>query len=162
MKKAQIVGRDPLPSDQQRAESVVPAVGAFDDPSPRLSAYAANQWSFATPANMETDAARTDDLLDVLVVVAFVEAEILRPAWSTRRPHSDGVERLGDHPFVVHVGARDGRGERDAAAIRQYVPLYAGFGSIGRIGTGVVPPFGAFAMALSIDDHFHWIPRRSS
>lgn len=111
---------------------------------------------------MRNDAAEYDFDLGVEIVIAFVEAQVLRTTRSARSANDDAVENLADEPFVVHVRAGDAHRQRYAAAIGQDVPFDALFRPIGRVGARVVPPFGAFTEALSRDVHFHWMPRLPS
>ena len=85
-----------------------------------------------------------------------------RSARATGRAHNHGVEGLGDEPLVMDVGAGDLGGQRDAAPVGQDVALDAAFRAVRGVGAGEVPPFGAFTMALSRGDHFHWMPRLRS
>jgi hypothetical protein len=87
---------------------------------------------------------------------------VLGPPRATRRSSDHRVERLADKPLVVDVGAGDLSGQGNAPAVGQDVTLDAAFRSIRGVGAGEVPPFGAFTMALSSEDHFHWIPRLRS
>ena len=95
----------------------------------------------------------------VLVIVAFVEADVLRTPRPARSANGDRIERLADHPLVVDVGAGQREANWYAATIGQYMALGAELSAIGGIGTGKVPPFGAFTEALSSDDQFQSIPR---
>ena len=87
---------------------------------------------------------------------------MLGTSWAARTAEHNRVERFGDEPLVVNVRARDLGCNRDSATICEYVALDPPLGAISRVGTRQVPPFGAFTIALSSEDHFHWIPRRLS
>lgn len=68
-----VVGALAFPADQQRAKSVVPRVGALDDPSTRAAATtAARRLSALT--NVRPDAATTNGGVDLGKVVALVQA----------------------------------------------------------------------------------------
>jgi hypothetical protein len=54
-----------------------------------------------------TDAARADLSLDIVEVVALIEAKILRASRSTRRSHDDGINRRDSGTLVMDVGGRD-------------------------------------------------------
>ena len=139
----------------------MPTVGALDDPAAR-PAPLASTWLFTPTTQVQFDPASAHFTRGVVVVVAFVEAEIVRStrtSWSSER---HGVQRLAGHPFVVDVGASDRHGNGHAASIGQDVALGSELAAIGRIGTGQVPPFGAFTLALSSEDQFQSMPRRSS
>ena len=156
------MGTNSLPAHEQSPEAVVPGVGALDYPATGLAPNATEQRLLASTPDVRGDAASSHGGLDVLVVVALVEAEVLGATRAARRAEYDRIERLADKPLVVDVGAGDFGGQRDASAVGQNVAFYAGFRAIRRVGTRKIPPFGAFAMALSSEDHFHWMPRLSS
>jgi len=162
MKESQIVGANSFPAYEQTAEAVVPGVGALDHPPARLPLDAAEQGLLAAATNVGRDPASPNSRLRIAVVVALVEAEMLRPAWPTRSAQDHRVERLGNEPLVVDVGAGDLGGQRDAAAVGQDVALDAAFRTVRGVGAREVPPFGAFTMALSSEDHLHWMPRLRS
>jgi hypothetical protein len=162
MKEGEVIGAFPLVPDDQAAEQVVPAVGPFDDPAARLATHAADKGLFASPADVWDDAPIADLAFGVRVVEALVQAEVRRsprPAW---RAKHDGVERGAGHPLVVDIGSGDLDGDGDAARVGQDMAFRAEFCTIGRIGARVVPPFGAFTLALSREHHFKSTPTRSS
>jgi hypothetical protein len=162
MKEREVVGALPLVTNDQAAEEIVPAIGPLDDPAARFSAHAADKGLFSSPADVRDDASVADFAFGVRVVEALVQAEVLgstRPSW---RAKHDGVERRARHPLVVDVRASDLDGYRDAARIGQNVAFCAEFCAIGRIGARMVPPFGAFTLALSSEHHFKSTPTRSS
>jgi hypothetical protein len=162
MDECEVVGGLALVTNEQPAKTVVPAIGSFYDPPTGLSANAAHERRFSAASNVRDDATIADLALGVRVVVAFVEAEIRRAAWTTRRAKHDSVEHRSGHPLVVDVRRGDLDGERDATPVRQNVAFCAEFCTIGRIGARVVPPFGAFTLALSSEHHFRSTPTRSS
>jgi hypothetical protein len=128
---------------------VVPGVRSLHDPAARFSANASNERFLAASTNVRLNLATADSALDVRIVVAFVETQVL---WSTRAAcaaHSDRVKHRSNQPFVVHVGRGNLQRDRHSSAIGQNMPFRAAFGTIGRIGTRMVPPFGALTMALS-------------
>lgn len=133
----------------------MPGVGAFDDPASGLAIDAAEQWSFAATPDVRTDASRTHGVFCVGVVVALVEAEVLGPPWAARSANDDVVEHIADHPLVVDVGTRDAHRQRYAARVGQHVTFHPAFRAVRRVGTGKVPPFGAFTVALSSEVHSH-------
>ena len=162
MEETAVVSANPLPPNQQSAEAVVPGVRALHHPATRLALDTAEQRLLATATDVRGDAASSDGRLSVVVVVPFVEAEV---PWATRTPRRTEdycIERLCHEPLVVDVGAGDLGGQRHTAAVGQDVAFDAAFRTIRRVGAGEVPPFGALAMALSSDDHFHWMPRLRS
>jgi len=154
----QVVVGDLLPASAQGTEVVVPAVGSFDDPTARLLANRARECRLASTTDMRSDTSSTGLLLGFLVVIALVEAQILRTPWPARSADVHGVECLADHVHVVDVGTgqRDGKG--DSLAVYESMALGAQFGAIGWIGSREVPPFGAFTLALSRDVQSHSMP----
>ena len=86
----------------------------------------------------------------------------MRPTPASTREERNRVERFADHVHVVHVGAGQRDGKRDALPVGQDVPFGAEFCAIGRAGAREVPPFGAFTLALSIDAQSHSMPTLSS
>ncbi len=153
---------NPFPANEQTAEAVVPGVGALDHPAAGPALDAAEQGLLAAAPDVRRDPASPDGCLGVLVVVPFVEAEVLRAARSARGAEDHCIERLPHEPLVVDIRAGDLGGQRNAAAVRQDVAFDAAFRPIRGVRAREVPPFGAFAMALSSADHFHWIPRSRS
>lgn len=162
MKEREVVGGLALVTNEQTAKAVVPAVGPLDDPSSRFPASAADERRFSSTPNVRDDAAIAHLSLSVRVIEAFVQAEIRGTTWPTWRTKHDGIERCPGHPLVVDVRSGDLDGDRYAAPVRQDVAFCAEFCAIGRIGARVVPPFGAFTLALSSEHHFRSMPMRSS
>lgn len=162
MDEGQVVARLPLVADEQAAVTVVPAVGALHDPSAWFAASAAHQGLFTASADVRRHVAIPDLLLGVGVVVPLVQAEVVRTTWASRASMNDSVERGAGHPLVVNVGGGQLDADRHAAAVRQDVAFCAEFCTIGRIGARVVPPFGAFTVALSREHHLRSTPTRSS
>jgi hypothetical protein len=151
-----------LVTNEQPAEEIVPAVGSLDDPPARLSAHAPDEWLLASPSNVWDDASIADFAFGVGVVEAFVQAEVRGPTRPARCPKDDGVQRRAGHPLVVDIRCGDLDGDGNAASVGQDVAFGAEFCAIGRMGARVVPPFGAFTLALSSEHHFRSTPTRSS
>jgi hypothetical protein len=159
MNEGAVVQGFAFPADAKRAEVVVPAVRPLDNPSTRPTADTADQRLLAAAANVWNDATCSGFVLRIGVVVPLVEAQVHRPAGTSRCTDEDGVERGAHHPFVVHVRSRQGDGERNASAVCQNVAFAAEFCAIGRIRAGELPPLGAFTVALSREVHTQSIPR---
>lgn len=140
----------------------MPSVRALDDPAPRLSSNAPDQRLLAPTTDVWRDAARSSGCLDIRIVVALVEAKVLGTSWAARTAEHNRVEHIGNEPLVVDVRARDLSRNWHSTTICEHVALDAPLGAVRWVGTRQVPPLGAFTIALSSDDHFHWIPRRLS
>ena len=152
-----------LPPDPQRAKVVVPAVGSFDDPAPRLLASnGTGEGGLSPTPNVRPDATIARLAFGLLVVVPFVQAEVLWTSGPSRRTQRNRVERPADHMHVVDVGPGERHRQRDALAVGQDVAFCAEFCAIGRIGAREVPPFGALTLALSSDAQSHSMPTLSS
>ena len=150
----------PFPAHEQATESVVPGVGALDDPAARLSAYLADERRLTASPNMRSNPAEPNRGHHVRVVVTLVEAKVLWAPRTARTAHDDGVEHLADDARVRYVRAGDQRCERHAAPVGQNVSFDATFRAVRRVRTREVPPFGAFTEALSRELHFNAAPRR--
>ena len=150
-----------VPADAQRAEVVVPAVRALDHPATRAPAPA-RAWPLAASSKMWLDAAHANRGFGIVVVVAFVEAEILRSTRAARRRDDHSIERRGDHPLVVDVRAGQRHGDRDSATVGEDVAFRAEFATIGRIWPRKIPPLGALTEALSSEAQAQSMPRCSS
>ncbi len=162
MEQREVVVALAFPANEEAAEAIVPRVGALHHPAPGLPADATEQRRLALAANVRRDAADADGRFGVRVVVPLVETDVRRATRAARGPHDDVVEHFADQPFVVHIGAGDARGHRDPTAVGQDVPFYAAFRPVRRIRSRVVPPVGAFTVALSSEVQCHWMPRRAS
>lgn len=162
MQQREIVVRFALPSDEQGTETVVPGIGTFDDPASRFPADTSDERRLTAAANVRDDPTDANFNLSVQVVVALVQTQVLGASWTTRCSNDDRVEHIGDEPFVVHVRCRDAHRYRHASPVGQDVSLHPAFRTVRRVGTSVVPPFGALTVALSSEVHAHWMPRRSS
>ena len=136
-----------------------PAEGALHHPAAGLALDAAEQRLLSPAPDVGRDPASSDGRLRVLVVVPLVEAEVLGAAGAAWGTENHRVERLADQPLVVDVRAGDLGGQRNATPVGQDVAFDAAFRAIRGVGAREVPPFGAFTMALSSEDHFHWMPR---
>ncbi len=159
--EGEIVLREHLPANAESAKVVVPAVGAFDDPTTRSSGLAA-PLLLASSTKVQADTATRDLEGGVVVVVSFVEAEIPRATRAARCTERNSVERLRGDPLVVDVGAGQRDSDGDTAPVGEDVALRAKLSTICRIGSGEAPPLGAFTEALSREHQFQSMPRFSS
>jgi hypothetical protein len=81
--------------------------------------------------------------VDVVEVVALVEAKIRRPTRPSRRSHDDGIDRWDGRTLVVDVRGGDLGRERHTPSIGEDVTLDARLASIRRVGARRVATFGS-------------------
>jgi hypothetical protein len=163
LNEGEVIFGGTLPPDPQRAKVVVPAIGSFNDPAPRLfAADGAGESGLSPTPNVRPDAASASLAFGLVIVIPFVQAEVLRTSGPARRTQWNRVERPADHVHVVDVGPRKRHRQRDALTVGQDMAFCAEFCAIGRIGAGEVPPFGALTLALSSDAQSHSMPTLSS
>ncbi len=136
-------------------------MGALDDPAAGAEAgiLLDRLCLLAAGADVGAEAELGEELVDLAIVVALVEAEAGRRGLGGVRPlDQDLFECRAEELEVVDVGARDLEPERDAAAfaeeraLRPLLALSVGFGPV------AAPPSGAFPSAPSQDSHSHSIP----
>ena len=150
-----------LPAGEDAAEAVEPGVGALDDPAAGAEAGLAfdRVCFFATAADVGGEGELLGQLADLAVVVAAVEAEVVRLCrrWLGSLDR-DRFERRTCQLEVVQVRARWRDPERDALTLgekrsfRPFLALSVGFGPVSS------PPKGALPSAPSITSHSHSIP----
>lgn len=150
-----------LPAGEDAAEAIEPGVRAFDDPAAGAEAGLLfdRLRFFTTAAYVRGERELGGKLAHLVVVVAAVEAEILRPLPGRLGPlDRDRLERGAAELEVVQVRARWRDRERDALTLgeeRSFRPFLArsvGFGPVSS------PPSGALPSAPSIASHSHSIP----
>jgi hypothetical protein len=152
-----------LPTGEDATESAQPGMCAFDDPAAGADACFARQPFVAARADVRGEAELVGEFAHLGIVVAAVEAEMLRPLLARLRPlDRDRLDRRPGELEVVYVRARWRDPERDALTLgeeRSFRPFFAlsvGFGPV------CSPPSGAFPSAPSIASHSHSIPNPSS
>lgn len=160
--EGEIVEAFRLPTDEQAAKAVVPAVGALDDPTSRFAAETAEHLLLSAAADVWHDTAIADSSFAVGVVVALVEAEILGALYATANAKWHRVQGRCQAPLVVNVRAGDLNGDRNASSIGQNVALDPELGAVGRVRPREVPPFGDLAIAESSEAHRQSMPLSSS
>lgn len=151
-----------LPTDEERAEAVVPAVGAFDDPTARFAAEPADEGRFTAPTDVALDAQDSESRIDLRIVVPFVHAAVLRAEATSRRDRSDRLKGRQSVPQVGHIGTADRKANRDTSAVRENVPFSADFRAVRGIRPRKIPPFGAFTRMASSEVQAQTIPLRLS
>lgn len=150
------------PADEQAAEAVEPGVGALDDPAAGAEAGLAFELFFllAAGADMPVEAELVEELVDLRVVVALVQAEALwRLRGGVRPVDDDALERRAQQLEVVYVRASDLEPDREAAAVTENGPLRPFFALSVGFGPVCSPPSGALPIAPSHDSHSQSIPR---
>ena len=149
------------PADQDRAVAVEPGVGALDDPAAGTEAGLTLERLrlFATAADVSGECELIAELAYLVVVVAAIEAQPLRPLarwlWALDR---DRLDRVAGELEVVQVRARRRDPERDALTLgeeRSFRPFLALSVGLGPVSS---PPKGALPSAPSIASHSHSIP----
>jgi len=150
----------------QSAKQVVPAVGALDNPTPRLESRIRLTLLFFLAARFDvSDVSSTFGRpAQLRIVVAFVAAQMLARLFLGRRSRDGhGIQRRTEHFHVVPVGARECRGQWYPVGVGKVVPLGAQFTAIGGVFSSLVPPLtGAEIVAESSDWKLQSIPLRSS
>lgn len=106
-------------------------------------------------ADVRRDAARSDRGLAVGVVVRLVETTVFGAPRAASRLEHHRIERRGERPLVVDIGAAQDDRERDAAPVGEDVSLDAQLRPVGRVRPREIPPFGALTMTASSAPHFH-------
>jgi hypothetical protein len=142
-----------LPAGTKTAKAVVPTVGALDHPPPWPATNTANERRLASSSDVGLYTSIECLQFGVIVVVAFVEADVLGQDRPEHSADGNRVQRCAHHPLVVDV--RPGQGERqgNSTTVGQNVAFRAEFSTIGRIRARDVPPLGAFTEALSSEAH---------
>ena len=103
--ESQVVPCFHFPPDQQRAEAIVPAVGALDDPAPRPAVHPAEQRRLALLPDVRGDAAIAYGGVAVAKGIAFVEATMCGAPDATSVLEHHRIECGRQGPFVVEIGA---------------------------------------------------------
>lgn len=142
MKHCQIVFRNLLPTDQNPAESVHPAMGSLDNPPACFeSSPARDGLDFLTAS---ADVRRVSELPhqvpDLLVVIPFIQAKPLRglPGRSGTS-HWNALQGWLHQPHVVPIRALNCQSNGNPGSLTQQTSLDAVFGSVRRIWSGFFP-----------------------
>ena len=123
--KSEVVGAFLFPPDKQPSVTIVPTIGALDDPAAWLSANTPEQWGFAATPDMRDDSTLVKFCLGFLVVVPFVETHMIRPSYAATATQRHGIQCFADHPLVVHIGPRDLHSQWHAARVGQHMAFDA-------------------------------------
>lgn len=142
MKHGQIVFWTLLPTDQNPAEPVHPAMGSLDDPPARCeSGLALDSLSFlAAGADVRSVSKLPHQAPDLSIVIPFIQAKPLRylPGRSGTS-YRNAFQGWLHQPHVVPVRALDRQSDGNPGSLTQQASLNAVFGSVRRIWPGFFP-----------------------
>jgi len=131
-----------FPANKQSAKAVHPRMSALAHPSARLFSSASLQLLdlFAPRTDVSSEVEFIRQVSDLVIVVAFVEAEILG-SFGRRfgSAHWDAFERVPRHFEVVPVGPIDGKANWNTTRFNQDASLGPELGPVGGIGAGFFP-----------------------
>jgi hypothetical protein len=131
-----------LPTDEDGAKAIHPAMGAFHDPatSPEPGRPLDRSGLLAARTNVRGQAELDCESTNLVVVVTLVEAPPLRSALRWPRPiDENALDRVARHLEVVAVGPVHGDADRNAVRFGQHAALGTTLGSVGWIGAGFFP-----------------------
>jgi hypothetical protein len=113
--------------NSQRATLREPCPCSFNDPPPRRVPLlpARIEFFLADPANMRRGAVIQSCLMAGRIIVALIQAEMLRPLSSWLRPlDNNRIERLRQQLGVVNVGSSNGNPEGASIGFHHEAALY--------------------------------------
>ena len=156
----------PFIADAQTAVTMQPRQSAFDDPAVTAEMFARLNPA-ASNAGSNPPLARGPTTLGI--IITFVGVDFFRPAARRTAPLADarhGVQHGGETHRVVRVRRPEERGKRKPASFHKEMMLGAELATVGRIRSGLPPPFFAGTVAASrlARDQSIWFaaPSRSS
>jgi len=117
--------------------------------------HAADQRRFAFLPNVRRDPARAHRRFTVPKRVAFVETAVPRAPHAAAALEHHAIERRGQRPLVMEIGAAQHDREWHATPVGQDVALRAKFRSVSWVRSRELPPFGAFTITESNAPHCH-------
>jgi hypothetical protein len=131
-----------LPADEQPPKAVHPGVRTLDYPAARPVAWdvALGLHFFAAASNVSGVAPRVEGVAHVVVVVPFVQAQVLRP----RDRRFGALDHHGcqggvDQFHIMAIGAVHGDCEWNTMAIGQHAPFGPKLPAIGRVLAHLFP-----------------------
>jgi len=103
MNQSQLVLSLFLPADQELAKAIVPRAGAFDDPAARWAGARSVRCHslFPAPPDVRTVRPGAGPGLNLRIVVAFVQTQMLRMVTPWGRPRHDEAVHGGQSCFHV-------------------------------------------------------------
>jgi len=140
MQKRDVIFRLLLPPDQDAAEAIQPAVGAFHHPAAGALAGFPLEFLglFAPRANMRRKAEFRQDVAHLLEIVAFVQAHPLRLLSGRRWTfYHHALDRFACQFHIVAIGPRDRHTEGHAMPVGQQAAFDAALGTVGGVWPGV-------------------------
>ena len=126
------------PASTQTAAPSKPGERSFDDPAASRVAVLSWKWAFFflgfVPSSPMLDminvSCQVDDLVNIIVIIAFVTTEVL---FLIRSLDDDGDHQIIGRPLVMLVGTANVNGQRSAMFVHQQMNFAAQFATIGRI-----------------------------
>jgi len=165
MNQSQIVLGLFLPADQKLAKAIVPGASALDDPAARWMRWRSVRchFLFSAPADVGTVRPLAGPGLNLRIVVAFVQTQMLRMVAPWCRPRHDEPVHGGQSCFhVMAIRGGNHHCQWRTALVGQDVALRTRFPTVRRVRTRRRPPKGALIVILSSDWKCHLIPCNSS
>src|SRR5262245_36730757 len=146
MQKAQIVAYFLVPTDQDASEAIHPTMRAFHHPAPCFeTGFLLESLSFfPARTDVRSEAKLLQEIPDLVIVVAFIQAQALRRLRGRVWPlGSHTLKSLTRHFEVIAIRAVDGEPNWDALPVGEQAALGARFPAIGGILAHLFPPQGA-------------------
>lgn len=129
------------PSDTDAASSTEPTQGTFDDPAAgRITQLPGDRTLFdfglvshSPMLDMRNVLLLFNDLMNIVVIVAFVSTQMLLDLLRIRPFNHDGDDEVVRRPLVMLVGCADVNREWGTMLVNQQVDLATTFAPVGRV-----------------------------
>src|SRR2546427_574983 len=134
-----------FPSNQQSPKLVMPRMGPFHDPPARRVFFLRTHgWLRLTSVLQVQEVVPLEHArTDLLIIIAFVQAEMVQPIDSPLRPrYADAIDRLQGERLVWRIGSRHADRQGGTAAVSQYTAFGARFRPIHGAGPRRLPAQG--------------------
>ena len=155
MDERQVIAGFHFPANQKRAKPIMPAIGALDDPAPRLAMNPPQERRLAAMPNVRHGSAMAHRSLAIGIIVRLVETTVLRPPHAAALAQHRRIERRREQPLVVRVRSAQHHTQRDPASIGEDMPFGAALRPVRWVRSREIPPFGAFTITESSAPHRH-------